>query len=173
MKWTKKDELDTVEKVVVRNSGMSLDDLKRTDWDAIISNLQETADYLRRCAKERKKVAVFADYDCDGICSAVIMHIILKSLAIYFKIYFPKRKIGYGLQRRYIEEMEEGFDVIVTIDNGIAAFDGIKAAKEKGMEVVVIDHHLRSQEGILNKNSFLEKRSRPPFSVKNMLKLSF
>jgi len=152
MKWTKKDELNTIEDVIVRNSGMSLDELKRTtDWNTTISNLQKTADYLRRCAKERKKVAVFADYDCDGICSAVIMHIILKSLGIIrFKIYFPKRKIGYGLQRRYIEEMEEGFNVIITIDNGIAAFDGIEAAKEKGMEVVVIDHHLRSQEGIPN-----------------------
>ena len=150
MIWSKRDELDSIKQVVSRNSGMTEEELMKTEWDTQIMHLYDVADYLRNASDTKKKIAVFADYDCDGICSAVIMHVILKSLQIDFKIYFPKRGIGYGLQKRYIDMIDEKYDAVITIDNGISAFEGIDAAKARGMDVIVIDHHLQSPEGLPN-----------------------
>jgi single-stranded-DNA-specific exonuclease len=156
MIWSKKDELNTIEQVVSRNSGMTEEELAKTDWEANILHLEDVADYLRHTSETNKKIAVFADYDCDGVCSAVIMHVILKSLNIDFKVYFPKRGTGYGLQKAYIDMIDEKYDTVITIDNGISAFEGVEAAKKRGMDVIIIDHHLQSTEGLPNADIIID-----------------
>lgn len=153
MIWSKKDECLSVADVVFRNSGLNDAELAKT-WNTPITNLQKVADRLRQIASEGKTVTVFADYDCDGICSAVIMHLILKTLKIGFNIMFPHRSTGYGLQPMDVAKMSS--DVVITIDNGIAAFDGVNAAKGKGMEVIIIDHHLKSLDGIPNTDLIID-----------------
>ena len=145
MKWTKKDSCKTVSDVITRNTGMSEEELNKV-YNTQITNLQKAADRLVEIAKANKTVTVFADYDCDGICSAIILNMILHHLGIKFKVMFPKRSTGYGLQPRDVDNIES--DVIITIDNGIAAFEGITSAKDKGIEVIVIDHHLKPVEGV-------------------------
>lgn len=151
--WKKKDTSLSVAEVIERNTGMNETELNAI-WETPITNLNKVADRLKEIAKEEKTVTVFADYDCDGICSAVIMHLVLKSLKIGFDIKFPKRSKGYGLQTFDVEQIET--PVIITIDNGIAAFDAIDLAKSKGKEVIVIDHHLKPVEGIPNADIIID-----------------
>lgn len=95
-------------------------------------------------ARERgEKVAIASDFDCDGIFSAYILWRGFGRLGIDSRIYTPDRvREGYGLNERIIEEsVSDGRTVLVTCDNGIAAIPQVALAREKGMTVIVTDHH--------------------------------
>ena len=85
-------------------------------------------------------------YDADGICATTIMYIGLKELARFydFNIHYiiPLRQDGYGLSNKTVEEAKEyNSDLIITVDNGIAANKAIEYAKLLDMDVIVTDHH--------------------------------
>lgn len=144
IKWKKKDSCTSLKEVIERNTGMSEADFLRDDYQTPIKNMDEMIAELNEIAADGRSVGVFADYDCDGICSAVIMHIILQLLKVKsFKVYFPKRSTGYGLKPFNVDNIDK--DVIITVDNGIAANDAISYANSLGKEVLVIDHHLAAE----------------------------
>ncbi|SFP58395.1 single-stranded-DNA-specific exonuclease [Butyrivibrio proteoclasticus] len=89
------------------------------------------------------KIRVIGDYDVDGICSSYILVDGLRLFGGDVDCVLPDRiKDGYGLSIKLVDAaIEDGIDTIITCDNGIAAFEQIKHAKEKGMTVVVTDHH--------------------------------
>ncbi len=89
------------------------------------------------------KIRVIGDYDVDGICSSFILTSGLRLLKGDVDCVLPDRvKDGYGLSIKLVDEaFEAGVDTIITCDNGIAAAQQIAHAKEKGMTVVVTDHH--------------------------------
>ncbi|MEE3468720.1 MAG: DHH family phosphoesterase, partial [Eubacterium sp.] len=93
-------------------------------------------------------VAIASDYDCDGICSGLVLKMGLRAVGISAEIYTPDRmKEGYGLNRRIVDDaVADGHTVLMTCDNGIAAVDGVTYAKEKGMTVIVTDHHEPQEE---------------------------
>lgn len=99
--------------------------------------------------EEKRTMYLFTDYDVDGVTS--------DACAVkLFRYAYPEAKImhrtphrlseGYGFSFKVLSEVPEN-SLLVTIDNGIVAFDAIKAAKEKGCKVVVIDHHLGKEDG--------------------------
>lgn len=153
MSWKKKDTSTSIDEIIRRNTGLTKSELDK-DWNTPIANLYEVAKRLKKIATEGKTVTVFADYDCDGICSAVIMHLVLKTLKIGFNIMFPRRSTGYGLQKFNVDNITS--DVIITIDNGISCFEAVDAAKAKGIEVIIIDHHLKPVEGVPNANLIVD-----------------
>lgn len=87
--------------------------------------------------------AIASDFDCDGIFSALVLKAGLRECGIESKIYTPDRvQEGYGLNRRIVDEaVADGAAFLLTCDNGIAANDEVRYAKEKGLPVVVTDHH--------------------------------
>ena len=89
------------------------------------------------------KIRVIGDYDVDGICSSYILVDGLRMFGADVDCVLPDRiKDGYGLSIKLVDAaIEDGIDTIITCDNGIAAYDQIKHAKDKGMTVVVTDHH--------------------------------
>ena len=89
------------------------------------------------------RIRVIGDYDVDGICSSYILVDGLRLLGGDVDCVLPDRvKDGYGLSIKLVDEAQkDGIDTIITCDNGIAAFEQIKHAKENGMTVVVTDHH--------------------------------
>ena len=89
------------------------------------------------------RIRVIGDYDVDGICSSYILVDGLRMFGADVDCVLPDRiKDGYGLSVKLVDAaIEDGIDTIITCDNGIAAYDQIKHAKEKGMTVVVTDHH--------------------------------
>ncbi len=94
-----------------------------------------------------EKIAIYADYDCDGIPGAVILRDLLK-LANYanYEIYIPKRNSeGYGLNMSALKELKDrGVKLVITVDLGITAVDEVAQATVDGMEVIITDHHLPS-----------------------------
>lgn len=90
-----------------------------------------------------KKIAVYGDYDVDGVMSTSILYQTITRCGGKAVFYVPHRqKEGYGLNLQAVETLSaDGVDVLFTCDNGIAAIQEIAFAKEKGMTVVVLDHH--------------------------------
>ena len=88
-------------------------------------------------------VAIASDYDCDGICSAMILKLGLERIGLETEIFTPDRATeGYGMNRRIVDDARaSGAGLIITCDNGIATVDAVTYAKERGLRVIVTDHH--------------------------------
>jgi len=109
----------------------------------LLKDLEKAVRILLEKCREGKRIRIIGDYDIDGICSTYILLTGLKRAGARADYDIPDRvKDGYGLNMNLIEKAHaDGTDTILTCDNGIAAIDEIRAAKEYGMTVVVTDHH--------------------------------
>jgi single-stranded-DNA-specific exonuclease len=92
----------------------------------------------------KEKIAIWSDYDCDGIPGGVLLHDFLKKAEADFENYIPHRHDeGYGVNIAGIEKLaKSGVKLIVTVDSGITDLEPIARAKELGIDVIVTDHHL-------------------------------
>lgn len=108
-----------------------------------MKDAEKTMVLLEHALKQNKKIAIYGDYDVDGVTSTVILYKVLKHCGGDVMYYIPHRqKEGYGLNLEAIEELHNnGIELLVTCDNGISAIEEIKKAKQFNMMVVVIDHH--------------------------------
>ncbi|MGF3114022.1 single-stranded-DNA-specific exonuclease RecJ [Facklamia sp. P12937] len=90
-----------------------------------------------------EKILIYGDYDADGITSSLILKEALDALGADSRVYLPNRfKDGYGPNiDRYQEFIEEGIQLIITVDNGVAGHEAIEFAQEKKVDVIVTDHH--------------------------------
>ena len=109
----------------------------------LLMGMDEAVSILAEKIKTSAFIRVIGDYDVDGICAASILLKGFLALGGKADTVIPHRvKDGYGLNESLIMAAHEaGVDTIVTCDNGIAAFEPIKMAKEMGMTVIVTDHH--------------------------------
>lgn len=110
-----------------------------------LSNIEEAVSCLYKHLKAQNHMMIVGDFDADGATSTAIVIRALKSMgAKNLNFMVPDRfKYGYGLTPGIVEEAAKlSPDLIITVDNGISSFDGIQLAKEKGIEVLVTDHHL-------------------------------
>ncbi len=137
---------------IIRNRGLTEDEqidkfLNGTPDElyapGLLKNLDQAVELLADRIAEKKAIRVIGDYDADGICAACILHKGLKEAGAQADTAIPHRiRDGYGLNEHLVEEAwQEGIDTIITCDNGIAAAPQIALAKEKGMRVIVTDHH--------------------------------
>jgi len=110
----------------------------------ILKGMKETVERLYVAAKNGERVAIFSDYDADGIPGAVVAKDFLEKIGHKnFEIYIPHRHDeGFGLNNDAIDEIaERGAKVLLTIDCGIADVKEISYAKSKNIDVIVTDHH--------------------------------
>ncbi|MDD3360155.1 MAG: single-stranded-DNA-specific exonuclease RecJ [Hespellia sp.] len=93
--------------------------------------------------QENKRIRVIGDYDIDGVNATYILQEALAGLGAIVDTDIPDRmKDGYGLNQNLIDRaVEDGIDTVVTCDNGIAAGEEIAYGKEKGLTIIVTDHH--------------------------------
>ncbi len=96
-------------------------------------------------ARERKTpIVIFGDYDADGICAASILWRVMHELGFAVTPFIPSRlKHGYGLNVNSAQAVltEHNPKLIITVDNGIVAFEAVEWLKEQGVEVIITDHH--------------------------------
>lgn len=149
IKWVKRDSYTDVKNVVLTNMGIQEKDLYIDENKVFrIDNLDDAKDMILEGIKNGEEFTVVGDYDVDGVTATSIMLLTLISLKAKVKYRIPKRiSEGYGISEKIIDEIDSG--IIITVDNGIAAIEAIKKAKEKGLKVIVIDHHLKNENGIL------------------------
>lgn len=109
----------------------------------LMKDLERAAETIFELIHQNKKIRIFGDYDGDGICSSYILYDGMRALGADVDYQLPDRiKDGYGLNDSMVERAAgDGVDVIVTCDNGIAASDAVQLAGDKGMTVIVTDHH--------------------------------
>lgn len=109
----------------------------------LLKGMKEATSILRQKIREKKKIRIIGDYDIDGVTATYILIKGLERLGARADTYIPDRITdGYGIHMPLIyKALEDGVDTIVTCDNGIAAAKEIGFAKEKGLTVIVTDHH--------------------------------
>lgn len=116
---------------------------RRTYDPFLMKGMDEASDMIIEYARGRRRICVYGDYDCDGVTSVSLMMTLLGELAADAWYYIPSRfEEGYGLNKKAIDRIaERGTQLIITVDNGCVAFDEVAYIKEKGMAVIVTDHH--------------------------------
>lgn len=109
----------------------------------LMKDVDKAVEILRNKIKEKKRIRIIGDYDIDGVTSTYILLKGLTRIGADVDTYIPDRVAdGYGIHEHLIDRAEaDGIDTIVTCDNGIAAAAEIQTAKDKGMAVIVTDHH--------------------------------
>lgn len=109
----------------------------------LMRGMKECVELLSRARSEGWNVAVFGDYDADGICASSVMYYALHAYGIDARIYIPERADGYGLSVGAIDKIFDDFipDLLITVDCGISNYKEVEYVKEQGTYVVVTDHH--------------------------------
>ncbi|WP_075796711.1 single-stranded-DNA-specific exonuclease RecJ [Massilia putida] len=110
-----------------------------------LRQIDAAATYLADAIAAGKKMTIVADYDCDGATACATALRGLWAMGARVDYIVPNRfEYGYGLTPEIVEltAREKAPDIIITVDNGIASIDGVAAAKARGIDVVVTDHHL-------------------------------
>lgn len=109
----------------------------------LIKDAQKAVDRLLYAIAHEEKILIAGDYDVDGITSSAMMLVCLLPLNAKINFFLPNRvKDGYGLSTTIVERAAvNGYKVIVTVDNGITAFQAAEKAKELGIDLIITDHH--------------------------------
>ncbi|MBR4079454.1 MAG: single-stranded-DNA-specific exonuclease RecJ [Christensenellaceae bacterium] len=104
--------------------------------------MEESVALIEEMIEAGVPIAVYSDYDCDGVCGAAIMYLVLKKLGAEVVVYFPDRFTeGYGTNARAIEMLADEAGLIITVDCGIRSVDDVALARDLGAEVIILDHH--------------------------------
>lgn len=113
----------------------------------IMKDMKEAVEAINEAVDNEKKICVFGDYDCDGIVSTVMLVSYLQCLGADVFYYIPEREEGYGMNETAVRKIaNDGAEVIITVDNGIAAINEAKLISALGMELIVTDHHQPGNE---------------------------
>ncbi len=118
-------------------------DLDYLSDPALMKDADKAASLLEAAIANNELIAISSDFDNDGIFSGLLLKEAIIELGGRVAIFTPNRVMeGYGVNSRIVEEANaNGASVLLTCDNGIAAFEAIDEAKKLGMTVIVTDHH--------------------------------
>lgn len=120
-----------------------ISDLGKLDDPFVMKDMDKAVSRITEAIEDGERIAVYGDYDCDGVTATALLVSYLQSVGADVIYYIPSReKEGYGLNRQAIKMLEgQKAGVIVTVDNGVSAHDEIEYANSLGIDVVVTDHH--------------------------------
>jgi len=108
-----------------------------------MKDADKAVDRIQRAIHNKEKILIFGDYDVDGITSSALMMISLLPLDAQVNFFLPHRvRDGYGLSTKAVRRAAaNGYTLIITVDNGITAFEPALKAKELGVDLIITDHH--------------------------------
>jgi single-stranded-DNA-specific exonuclease len=114
----------------------------------LLTDCEKAAQRLLHAIRKGETVAIFGDYDVDGAASSALLYRFLSHFGVPASIYIPDRIFeGYGPNPTAIGQLiDNGATLIVTVDCGSTSFESLEVAKERGIDVVVIDHHQVAHE---------------------------
>lgn len=109
----------------------------------LFADMEKVVARIKTAKENKEKVAIFGDYDADGITSSAIMKTSFDDLGIESFVYIPDKKSeGYSMNSVAVESFhEKGAKLIITVDCGITSIAEVQRAKELGMDVIITDHH--------------------------------
>ena len=108
-----------------------------------IKDMDKAVERIRAAIESGERICVYGDFDADGVTSTALLYSYLSDIGADVMYYIPSRETeGYGMNTDAVAKLyERGVELIVTVDNGIAAVDEIAYAKTLGIDTVVTDHH--------------------------------
>ena len=111
-----------------------------------MADIEKAARVINDSISAKEKIAIYGDYDCDGVTATAIIYNYLKERDVNCCYYIPDRFTeGYGMNTEAVKKLfNENVKLIITVDNGIVCNEEIDLANSLGMKVVVTDHHLPS-----------------------------
>jgi len=109
----------------------------------LIKDMDAAVEILRRALQEKNPIAIYGDYDVDGVTSSALLYEFLMKLGHTPRVYIPSRfDEGYGLNLDAVEQLyREGIGLMITVDCGIRSIKEVALAKQLGMRVILSDHH--------------------------------
>ena len=128
-----------------------------------------TLDRIYEAIENEEKICIYGDYDCDGILATTILVQAFLELGIEVGYHIPHRfEDGYGLNKKRVEQIaSKGYSLIITVDNGVGAFEAVERANELGVDVIVTDHHQFSTE-LPEAVSFIHTKLSPEYPFKEI-----
>lgn len=148
----KKYGIDQVIARIIRNRGVETEaqfeeylkgDIPSLHSPHLMKDMDRAAQLVKQAIEEGLSIRIIGDYDIDGINSIYILYSGLKRLNANVDYVVPHRVTdGYGINERLIKEAKDaGRELLITCDNGIAAYSPVEYAKSLGMRVIITDHH--------------------------------
>jgi single-stranded-DNA-specific exonuclease len=161
---------DLLAKVLVNRGILSADDARKfldpkvrdlLPDPFLLKDMDKAATRFAEAVVNKEKITIFGDYDVDGATSSALLKRFFRDVDIDAGIYIPNRILeGYGPNLDALKKLkDEGNTLVITVDCGIVSFEPIKGAKDYGLEIIVIDHHLSTDEmpeayAVVNPNRF-------------------
>ncbi len=133
--------VDTSEKFA-RFVSPSLDDLHDA---AGIHGIDSACERIFRAIRDRETIVIYGDYDVDGVTSIVLLQTVLRSIGADPTFVVPHRLVdGYGLKMEVLERVlaDRNVRLVITVDCGITSVEPVRLAIERGIDVIITDHHL-------------------------------
>lgn len=108
----------------------------------LLPDMDKAVATINEAVGNGETICIYGDYDCDGVTSTAILYDYFLNMGVETLCYIPERNEGYGLNMNAIDEIHQnGANLIITVDNGIAAVNEADYIHELGMKLVITDHH--------------------------------
>lgn len=137
-------------------------DYERHTYDPfLMTDMDRAIERVITARDAGEKIAIFSDYDCDGIPAGTLMHDFFRKIGITnFSNHIPHRHYdGFGLNEQSVRTfIKNGVKLIVTLDCGTVSFKEIDLARENNIDVIVIDHHEPDSSGLPNAYAILNPK---------------
>lgn len=110
----------------------------------LLKDMDKAVERIQRAVEEEEPIVIFGDYDVDGVSATAILFECLSNQGAQVRCKLPSREGGgYGLNTDILKSLAaKGYTLVITVDNGIAAVEEARCAKELGIDLVITDHHL-------------------------------
>ena len=106
----------------------------------LLKDIQKAANRIKEAIAKKEKIVIVGDYDVDGVISSVILSEFFDDINVLHDVEIPNRFLdGYGLNATILDRINA--DLIITVDNGISAVEAAKICKNRGIDLIITDHH--------------------------------
>jgi single-stranded-DNA-specific exonuclease len=110
----------------------------------LFKDIKKAAIRVKTAMQNGEKIAIVGDYDVDGVVSSVILSEFFDDFNIKYSVEIPNRFLdGYGLNPKILDRIQA--DVVITVDNGISSVEAAQICKERGIDLIITDHHTPPQ----------------------------
>jgi len=112
----------------------------------LLPDMDKAVELFERAASQNWPIVIFGDYDADGTIATAILSLTLERLGLKHHSILPRRSEGYGLNVEVVRRLPASTKLLITVDNGITAFEAIASANNQGIATIVLDHHLPGEK---------------------------
>ncbi|WP_431804752.1 single-stranded-DNA-specific exonuclease RecJ [Halobacillus andaensis] len=135
----------------------------------LLNGMKESIERIRSAIEQGEHILVYGDYDADGVSSTTVMVEALREAGAICDYYIPNRFTeGYGPnETAFLKASEDGFSVIITVDNGIAGLHEAEVAKRIGIDLIITDHH-EVQETLPDAFAIIHPKTSPSYPFKEL-----